>query len=196
MTSAAGRIAAPASSVEYPRTFWRYCWLTNMAAISEPKTMIPAHAATQKMRRDGDVQVVERVRGAALADEEGDERRRLRSRARPSTSAPSFGTGAKLIARMSAPTSTTERIPPRLSTGSVVSLTWLGTKRNGHHERDDRERERDQEDRSPVELLEQRARRRAARARRCAPPSADQSAIDFVRAGPDQSAVISASVVG
>ena len=29
-----------------------------------------------------------------------------------------------------------------------------------------------------------------------APPSADQSAIDFVRAGPDQSAVISASVVG
>ena len=29
-----------------------------------------------------------------------------------------------------------------------------------------------------------------------APPSADQSAIDFVRAGPDHSAVISASVVG
>ena len=29
-----------------------------------------------------------------------------------------------------------------------------------------------------------------------APPSADQSAIDFVRPGPDQSAVISASVVG
>ena len=29
-----------------------------------------------------------------------------------------------------------------------------------------------------------------------APPSPDQSAIDFVRAGPDQSAVISASVVG
>ena len=29
-----------------------------------------------------------------------------------------------------------------------------------------------------------------------APPSADHSAIDLVRAGPDQSAVISASVVG
>ena len=29
-----------------------------------------------------------------------------------------------------------------------------------------------------------------------APPSADQSAIDWVRAGPDQSAAISASVVG
>ena len=29
-----------------------------------------------------------------------------------------------------------------------------------------------------------------------APPSADQSAIEFVRAGPDHSAVISASVVG
>jgi hypothetical protein len=29
-----------------------------------------------------------------------------------------------------------------------------------------------------------------------APPSADQSAMDFVRAGPDHSAVIRASVVG
>ena len=43
--------------------------------------------------------------------------------ASPRASAPSFGTGAKLIARMSAPTSTTERMPPRLSTGSLVSFT-------------------------------------------------------------------------
>ena len=48
--------------VEYPMTFCRYCWLTNMAAISEPKTMMPAHAATQKTRRRRDVQVVQRVR--------------------------------------------------------------------------------------------------------------------------------------
>src|SRR3954447_18590229 len=37
---------------------------------------------------------------------------------------------------------------------------------------------------------------RAATSRANPPPSADHSAIDFVRAGPDQSAVISASVVG
>ena len=52
-----------------------------------------------------------------------------------------------------------------------------------------------QEDRSPPEVLEQEPR--AERAERAiAPPSAAHSAIDFVRAGPDQSAVISASVVG
>jgi hypothetical protein len=36
----------------------------------------------------------------------------------------------KLIEMIRVPTSTAERIPPRLSTGSVVSLTWLGTNRN------------------------------------------------------------------
>ena len=33
----------------------------NIAPISEPNTMMPAHAATQKMRRAGDVEVVQRV---------------------------------------------------------------------------------------------------------------------------------------
>ncbi len=49
--SAAGRMAAPASTGAYPRTFCRNCWPTNIAPISEPKTMIPATAATQKIRR-------------------------------------------------------------------------------------------------------------------------------------------------
>jgi len=38
------------------------------------------------------------------------------------------GTGAKLIDRISAATNTADSTPPRLSTGSVVSLTWAGTK--------------------------------------------------------------------
>src|SRR3954447_21976859 len=42
-------------------------------------------------------------------------------------SVPLFGTGAKLIARISVATRTTDRMPPGLSTGSVVSLTWAGT---------------------------------------------------------------------
>jgi hypothetical protein len=38
-----------------------------------------------------------------------------------------FGTAAKLIPRMSAPTSRIESTPPGWSTDSVVSFTWLGT---------------------------------------------------------------------
>jgi hypothetical protein len=38
-----------------------------------------------------------------------------------------LGTVAKLIASTSAPMNSTNRIPPRLSTGSVASLTWAGT---------------------------------------------------------------------
>ena len=37
------------------------------------------------------------------------------------------GTGAKLMARMSAATMTIDSTPPRLSIGSVDSFTWLGT---------------------------------------------------------------------
>ena len=59
-----------------------------------------------------------------------------------------------------------------------------------------RERQGDQEDRAPPEVLEQGARDAAGRARRSRRRGADHSAIDFVRAGPDHSAVISASVVG
>ncbi len=48
----------------------------------------------------------------------------------PSTSVLAPGTGAKLMAMMNVPTSTTERMPPRLSTGSFVSWTWAGTNRS------------------------------------------------------------------
>ena len=45
---------------------------------------------------------------------------------RPSTSVRMLATGAKLIARTKEPTSTTDRMPPRLSTFSLVSLTCEG----------------------------------------------------------------------
>ena len=67
MNRAAGMIAAPASSVVYPSTFWRYCWPMNIAPMSEPNTMIPAQAATQKIAPRGDVEVVQRVRDPPLA---------------------------------------------------------------------------------------------------------------------------------
>ena len=47
---------------------------------------------------------------------------------RDSARVPLPGTGMKLIDSTREPTSTTDRIPPRLSTGSVSSLTWAGTR--------------------------------------------------------------------
>src|SRR5215211_2205688 len=114
---------------------------------------------------------------------------------RPATSVPLLGTGAKLIARMSDATSRTERMPPRLSTGSVVSLTWAGTnfaaitrattasgsviRKTDPHQKYCRKK--------PAITGPNAA---------IAPPVPDHSAIDFVRPGPDQSAVIKARVVG
>ncbi len=48
----------------------------------------------------------------------------------PSASVPCSGTGAKLMHNTSAATSSTDRMPPRLSTGSLVSLTCAGTNRH------------------------------------------------------------------
>ena len=72
-------------AVTYPSTFCRYCWPMNIAPISEPNTMMPATAATQNIRRAGDVEVVERVARPALADDERDRRPRRRSRGRSPT---------------------------------------------------------------------------------------------------------------
>ena len=74
----------------------------NIAPISEPNTMIPATAATQKMRRPAMSRSYSGLRGAALADEERDPGGDARSTASPSASAPSSGTAAKLMARTSA----------------------------------------------------------------------------------------------
>ena len=77
--------------------------------------------------------------------------------------------------------------------GALVHVA--GHEPERHHERDHRQRQGDQEDRAPPVVLEQDAGA-SGPSEAIAPPVAAQSAIDFVRAGPDQSAVISASVVG
>ena len=94
----------------------------NMAANSEPNTMMPATAATQKIRR-----------AATCRSYRGFRARRCRMKnaiaaaaaitPSPIAMVPSFGTDAKLIETMRAPTKTAEMMPPRLSTGSLVSLT-------------------------------------------------------------------------
>jgi hypothetical protein len=75
-----------------------------------------------------DLEVVERVRGAALTQSEQNEADD-RDRARTSVSVLLLGTGAKLIERISAATRISDSTPPTLSTGSVPSLTCAGTKR-------------------------------------------------------------------
>ena len=56
-------------------------------------------------------------------------------------------------------------MPPRLSTGSVDSLTWAGTNFQAITERDDRQGQGDEEDRAPPEVLQQPARDQRAQRR-------------------------------
>ena len=86
-------------------------------------------------------------------------------------------------------------MPPRLSTFSVVSLTWAGTNRMAMTSattasgRVTRKTE-------PHSKCSSRNPDTSGPSAAIAPPSADHSAIDRVRAGPDHSAAIRASVVG
>ena len=99
------------------------------------------------------------------------------------------------MASTNEPTSTTERMPPRLSTGSVVSFTWLGTyltamtsaiTASGSVTRNT----------EPHQKCSSSAPATNGPSEAMAPPIPDQSAIDFVRDAPDHNAVMSASVVG
>jgi hypothetical protein len=100
-----------------------------------------------------------------------------------------------LIARISAATITTERIPPELSTGSVASLTCAGTSLaaigNATTTSGNVIRKTD-----PHSNCSSSAPETNGPSEAIAPPSADHSAIDLVRPGPDHSAVINANVVG
>ena len=96
---------------------------------------------------------------------------------------------------MSAPTSTTERIAAEVVDRLRRLVDVARHEEERHHERDAGERQRDEEDRSPPNSSSS-APETSGPSAAIAPPMADHSAIDFVRPGPDQSAVISASVVG
>ena len=167
----------------------------NIAPISEPKTMMPANAATQKVGR-----------AAMSRSYSGSLVRRWRTTnvmvaatqtiTSPMTRASMLGTGAKLMARIRVPTRTADRMPPRLSTGSSVSLTWAGTKR---HAMNSATAARGNVTRKTEPHSNRSSRNPETSGPRAAiaPPSADQSAIDRVRPGPGaQSAVMRASVVG
>jgi hypothetical protein len=91
--------------------------------------------------------------------------------------------------------SSTERMPPRLSTGSVVSLTWAGTKRHAMNSATNA-RGSVTKKTDPHANWVSSAPASSGPSEEIAPPMPDHSAIERVRAGPDHSAVISARVVG
>ncbi len=115
--------------------------------------------------------------------------------ARPSTRLASFGTAAKLIARTSAATNRTDRTPPRLSTGSVASFTWAGTSRAARNSATTASGNVSRKT-EPHQKCSSSKPESSGPSAEIAPPIPDHSAIDFVRGGPDHSAVMSASVVG
>ena len=78
----------------------------------------------------------------------------------------------------------------------MVSLTWLGTKMSAITSATTTSGSVIRNTEPHQKLREQGAGDAAARATAMPPPSADHSAIDFVRPGPDHSAVIRARVVG
>ena len=99
------------------------------------------------------------------------------------------------MVRTSPATKIIESRPPAWSTGSVVSFTWAGTKITAS---------------TSATAASGRVSRKAEPHQKCcsarpaiigpsavtAPPIPDHSAMALVRAGPDHSAVIRASVVG
>ncbi len=101
----------------------------------------------------------------------------------------------KLIDSTSAPTRTIEMMPPRLSTGFVVSLTWAGTTRHASTSATSASGIVTANT-EPHSNCSSSAPEISGPSAEIAPPMPDQSAIARVRAGPDHSAVISASVVG
>src|SRR5271166_680976 len=162
--------------------------------MSVPKTIIPAQAATHRMRRPatwrsyrGNFASRCRIKKAVPAA--------TAMAASPSASSLASGAGAKLIASTIAATNTTDKTPPSLSTGSVVSLTWLGTKASTIA-RATAARGNVIKKTEPHQKCNKSQPEIIGPSEEMAPPVPDHSAIDFVRAGPDHSAVMNARVVG
>ena len=167
----------------------------NIAPISEPKTIRPAQAATQKVGRAAVCEVVERVRGAPLPDVEADE-----GRARDDEQDDRQG-GLVRDRREVDPEDERADQDDREDAAEIVDglgrlVDVARHELDGHHERDHGERQGEQEHRSPPEVLEQdpgaQRPERGDRARRSRPTARSPSC----GTAPAQSAVISARVVG
>ena len=146
--------------------------------------MIPAHAATQNVVRERDVEVVQRVGGAALADARTRRQRRARRPApRESASVPAFGDRGE-VDRQDQRADQDDREDAAEVVDRLGRLVDVGGDEHERHDQGDADQgQGDEEDRAPPEVLEEGPGDERPE-RGDAAPSADQSAIDFVRPGP------------
>ena len=197
MNAAAGRIASPASKVGVAEHVLQELLPDEhrshqRAEDDDPRAGRDPEGGCVRRRRD---------RRAGSSPDAGGCRsrsaRRRRSPSSPSTSVPLFGTGAKLIATISAATSSTRKNAAEVVDG-IGRLVHIGSARqrtastsataasgNVIRKTDPHQK-----------CSSSQARRTRGRARKSHRRAPTESAIDFVRPGPDQSAVIRASVVG
>ena len=166
----------------------------NATPISDPNTMMPATAATQNV-----------LRQAIFRSYSGFAARfwRMTNRttpiaaiaSKPMANAWRLGTVMKLRPTIRAPIMTADRTPPRLSTRSVDSFTCAGTCFWPMY-RARTAKGRVTRNTDPHAKYSSSNPETSGPSIATPPPSADHIAMERVRAGPDQSAVMSASVVG
>ena len=168
---------------------------TKAAPISEPKTMIPAHAATQNVRREATSRSYSGIRRPPLAEENATSAATAIA-ASTSVQRPLVRHGRE-VDREDQRADEDERedaaeVVHRL--GRLVDVardeaSTAMTRATAASGRVTRKTE-------PHQKCSSSAPATSGPSAATPPPIADQRAIDFVRPGPDQSAVISASVVG
>ena len=156
MRTIAGKKAAPASTVSVAEHVLEELLADEHRAHERAEDDDPGAGRDPEDPPAGDLEVVERVRGTTLLPHEG-RRSRERDDGQAQTRVPLPGTGAKLIESTRPATSRTERMPPRLSTGSVDSLTCAGTNIQAITSAMTAKRQGDEEDRAPPEVLQQPA---------------------------------------
>ena len=166
----------------------------NATPISDPKVMMPAIAATQNVRREA----IRRSYSGLAARFWRTTNRTTATAATansPIARVRRLGTGKKLRATTRAPIITADIAPPTLSTGSVDSLTCAGTLRFAINRARIASGTVIANTEPQLKISRSRPETRGPSIA-TPPPRADHSAIERVRDAPDQSAVISASVVG
>ena len=131
------------------------CWPMNMAPINDPKTMMPPQRRDPEGAATGDVKVVEGVRGATLAHDEGGRRDDRDGRQHQSQDA---GVGDRReVDGQDQRRHQDDRQHPAEVVDRVGRLVHMaGHVDQRHHQGDRRQRHGEDEDRAPPVVLQQR----------------------------------------
>ena len=136
----------------------------NMAPISDPKTMMPAAGSHPEHAPRGDLEVVQRVGDTLLAQDERDTRDQRHDD--QAEGEPSFARDRREVDGQDQPADHRGRQDPAEVVDLLGRLVDVGRHEpDGHDQRDDRQRQGDDEDRAPLEVLEQEARHQGSECR-------------------------------